>query len=50
MSSFAFGPYEFASFGPNKFDANDGFAEAVWDPTIGPDGQFRPTTEILNLG
>ncbi len=50
LSSFSFGPNKFASFGPDKFDANDGFAEAVWDSSIPPDGIYRATSEVIGLG
>lgn len=50
MSSFSFAGNEFASFGPTNFDANDTFAEAVWDSTTPPEGDYRPTSEVLNLG
>jgi hypothetical protein len=49
MPSFSFGQYEFASFGPDKFDANNGFAPAEWDPTVGAGGAYVPTGPVVDL-
>jgi ABC-type branched-subunit amino acid transport system substrate-binding protein len=46
MSSFSFAENEFASFGPGKFDANDGFVVTEWDTAA---GDWVPITELRNL-
>jgi hypothetical protein len=50
MSSFSVAEFEFASFGPGKFDANDGFQPVEWDTNAGLVGQWVPITELRNLG
>ena len=50
MAKFSFGAYQFASFGPDKFDANDSFRFAEFDPTIGESGGLKPIGELLDLG
>lgn len=49
MSSFSFAENEFASFGPGKFDANDGFIVTRWDTSVGDGGEWVPITELRNL-
>ncbi len=49
MASFSFAEYEFASFGPGKYDANDGFAEAAWDPTAGLEGKYVVQGDVQDL-
>jgi Periplasmic binding protein len=39
---------EFSSFGPDKYDAEDGFRLVEYDPTIGDDGDWAAITEIEN--
>ena len=46
MSSFSFAENEFASFGPDKFDANDGFQAMEWDTSA---GAWVAVTELRNL-
>ena len=38
----------FASFGPGKPDANDGFRLSAWDSTAGENGSLVPLTELLD--
>ncbi len=49
MGSFSFSEYEFASFGPGKYDANDGFAVATWDPTAGVEGLYVVQGDVQDL-
>lgn len=46
MSSFSFAENEFASFGPGKFDANDGFQVVEWDSTL---SEWVTVSELRNL-
>lgn len=46
MSSFSFAENEFASFGPGKFDANDGFQVVEWDSTL---KEWVTISELRNL-
>jgi hypothetical protein len=46
MSSFSFAENEFASFGPGKFDANDGFQVVEWDTNL---SEWVTVTELRNL-
>jgi hypothetical protein len=46
MSSFSFAENEFASFGPDKFDANDGFQVVEWDSTL---SEWVTISELRNL-
>ena len=50
LGSFSFGSSPYASLGPDKFDANDSFYEAEWDHTIGAQGAWNPSSELLDLG
>lgn len=40
--------YFYASFGPDKPDANDGFRLSEWDHTAGENGSLVPVTELLD--
>ena len=40
--------FPFASLGPDKFDADDSFRLAVFDATLGEEGELAPLTEISN--
>jgi hypothetical protein len=49
MKSFSFGQNQFASLGPDKFDANDGFRPVEFDPTLGPKGGWKSTGPLQNV-
>jgi hypothetical protein len=40
--------YYFASWGPGKPDANDGFRLSAWDSTVGENGSLVPLTDLLD--
>ncbi len=40
---------EIGSLGEGKYDADDGFRLSAWDSTIGPDGDFKPLTDLLDV-
>lgn len=40
--------YFFASYGPGKPDANDGFRLSAWDSTAGENGSLVPITDLLD--
>jgi len=40
--------YFFASWGPGKPDANDGFRLSAWDSTKGENGALEPLTDLLD--
>jgi substrate-binding family protein len=40
--------YFFASWGPGKPDANDGFRLSEWDSTVGENGSLVPVTDLLD--
>jgi hypothetical protein len=39
----------FVSFGPQKYDGNDTLRLGVFDPSIPPEGNMRPLTELTQL-
>jgi ABC-type branched-subunit amino acid transport system substrate-binding protein len=49
-TNFASGYHPYNTFGPTKFDANNGFHLAVFDHTIGDVGALRPVGNVVNLG
>jgi ABC-type branched-subunit amino acid transport system substrate-binding protein len=49
MAKLSIGPNEFASFGPDKFDANNGFRLAVFDSTLGENGGLAGDGDVIDL-
>lgn len=48
LGSIALPGKAFASFGPGKWDGDDGFRLVVFDPLDSEDGSFAPLTEIVD--
>ncbi|NIR41652.1 MAG: hypothetical protein GWN79_27145, partial [Actinobacteria bacterium] len=38
----------FASFGPGKWDGDDGFRLVSYDPFAGEEGAFTPLTDLID--
>jgi len=49
-TNFAYGSNPYNTFGPDKFDANNGFRLAVYDHSIGKTGGLKPIGKVENLG
>jgi hypothetical protein len=48
LGSIALPGQAFASFGPGKYDGEDGFRLVSFDPSDGAEGSFTPLTEIVD--
>jgi hypothetical protein len=48
--NFSYGSSQYNTFGPTKFDANNGFRLAVYDHTVGKNGGLKPLGKVVDLG
>ena len=48
--NFSYGSSRYNTFGPAKFDANNGFRLAVYDHTVGENGGLKPLGKVVDLG
>jgi hypothetical protein len=48
--NFSYGSSQYNTFGPTKFDANNGFRLAEYDHTVGTTGGLKPLGKVVDLG